>query len=92
MEQSRCLSMGWVLDLLLSHPDTGSGERLQQTGIEGIRGNLDTLAGSPDPGNLPDRSGWPIFFNQDLKSEQKAASLTRPLPHTTSTTGKGKAS
>lgn len=54
-------------------------------------GNLDTLAGSPDPGNLPDRSGWPIFFNQDLKSEQKAVSLTRPLPHTTSTTGKGKA-
>lgn len=72
MEQSRCLSTGWVLDLLLSHPDTGSGESLKQTGIEGIRGNLDMLGGNPGPGNLPDgRSG--------LHSSTKASRASKRL-------------
>lgn len=39
-----------MASLLLSHPKRGSGESLEQTGLEGVQEALGWLAGSPDPG------------------------------------------
>lgn len=58
-------------NLLLSHPDAGSGES-EADRDRGSRGNLDKLAGSPDPSNLQDR-------RSGLHSSTKASRASKKL-------------
>lgn len=59
-------------NLLLSHPDTGSGEESEADRDRRSQGNLDKLAGSPDPGNLQDRTSG-------LHSSTKASRESKQL-------------